>query len=198
MKTYIFLPLFLLISLYTFSTSQPTFKEAQLKFSRVRDTYKNQGEWMLTLLKSKNISVTNLKIKIYIDKSDETVIVKYIPTKGTESELTSFKICAMSGEKGTKCKEGDEQTPEGDYYIDRFNPQSNFHMSLGINYPNKSDLVKCGCKSYKGMGGDIFIHGNCVTIGCVPITDKYIEQLYILCIEAYNNGERRIPVHIEW
>ena len=66
-------------------------------------------------------------------------------------------------------------------------------MSLGINYPNPSDRI-LGSKT--NLGGDIFIHGNCVTVGCLPITDDKIMELYIFCIEAKNNGQSKIPVTI--
>jgi murein L,D-transpeptidase YafK len=85
------------------------------------------------------------------------------------------------------------QIPEGFYHIDRFNPYSNFYLSLGINYPNKSDRI-LGNKS--NLGGDIFIHGDCVTIGCLPITNDQIKELYIICVEARNNGQTTIPVTI--
>jgi len=83
--------------------------------------------------------------------------------------------------------------PEGFYIVDRFNPASNFHLSLGINYPNHSDRI---LKDRPDAGGDIFIHGNCVTIGCVPITDEMIKELYVMAVEARDNGQARIPVHI--
>ena len=82
---------------------------------------------------------------------------------------------------------------EGFYYIDRFNPVSSFHLSLGINYPNSSDRTLCKSGN---PGGDIFIHGDCVTIGCIPITDDKIKELYILAVEAKNSGQTNIPVHI--
>ena len=66
-------------------------------------------------------------------------------------------------------------------------------MSLQINYPNSSDKI-LGYKA--NPGGDIFIHGNCVTIGCVPITDDKIKELYVLAVEAKSSGQSKIPVHI--
>ncbi len=89
--------------------------------------------------------------------------------------------------------QGDGQVPEGFYYIDRFNPYSNFYLSLGINYPNALDKKNA---INSNPGGDIFIHGNCVTIGCIPITDDNIKELYLLAIEAKEHGQSKIPVHI--
>ena len=113
--------------------------------------------------------------------------------KDTFELIKEYPICDLSGELGPKRKQGDLQAPEGFYYIDRFNPASQFHLSLGINYPNESDRI-LGEKG--NLGGDIFIHGSCVTIGCFPITDDKIKELYIVAIEAKNNGQNKIPVHI--
>ena len=109
------------------------------------------------------------------------------------SLIKTYEVCRTSGRLGPKRKEGDLQTPEGFYHINRFNPKSAFHLSLGINYPNTSDKI-LGVKSK--LGGDIFIHGACVTVGCLPITDDQIKELYIFCVEAKNNGQARIPVTI--
>jgi len=87
----------------------------------------------------------------------------------------------------------DFQVPEGFYKIDRFNPKSNYYLSLGINYPNKSDKIR-GDKIKPGS--DIFIHGDCVTVGCIPITDDKIKELYVLAKQAKRNGQHTIPVHI--
>jgi murein L,D-transpeptidase YafK len=94
---------------------------------------------------------------------------------------------------GPKRKQGDYQIPEGFYHIDRYNPYSVFYLSLGINYPNKSDRI-LGKKG--SLGGDIFIHGDCVSIGCIPITTPKIKELYVMCVEAKNNGQKKIPVTI--
>ena len=105
----------------------------------------------------------------------------------------TFSICATSGTLGPKRKEGDLQIPEGFYEIDRFNPVSNFHLSLGINYPNQADKKFTDAKN---PGGDIFIHGSCVTVGCLPMTEEVIKEIYILAVTAKSNGQERIPVHI--
>jgi murein L,D-transpeptidase YafK len=107
--------------------------------------------------------------------------------------IKNYDICRTSGKLGPKRKQGDLQIPEGFYHINRFNPYSNFYLSLGINYPNKSDRI-LGIKN--NPGGDIFIHGDCVTIGCLPITNEQIKELYIFCVEARNNGQTKIPVTI--
>ena len=105
----------------------------------------------------------------------------------------TYKVCALAGSLGPKRMEGDYQVPEGFYYINEFNPRSMYHLSLGLNYPNASDRILSD--SIK-PGGDIYIHGSCVTVGCIPVKDDQIEELYILAAGAKNNGQDFIPVHI--
>jgi murein L,D-transpeptidase YafK len=105
----------------------------------------------------------------------------------------TYKICAMAGSLGPKRMAGDYQVPEGFYYINEFNPRSLYHLSLGLNYPNASDKMLCDLSQ---PGGDIYIHGSCVTTGCIPITDGQIEELYVLAAHAKDLGQDFIPVHI--
>lgn len=105
----------------------------------------------------------------------------------------TYKVCTLSGSLGPKRVEGDYQVPEGFYFIDRMNPNSTYHFSLQINYPNASDDILSD--SLK-PGGEIYIHGSCVTVGCIPIMNGPIEDLYILAAYAKQNGEDFIPVHI--
>ena len=104
-----------------------------------------------------------------------------------------YKVCATSGTYGPKRKEGDKQIPEGFYYINEFNPNSNYHLALGLNYPNASDAI---LSDQQKPGGDIYIHGNCVTIGCLPLTDSLIEQVYYMASVVKDQGQDFIPVHI--
>jgi murein L,D-transpeptidase YafK len=107
--------------------------------------------------------------------------------------VASYPILASSGEPGPKRREGDRQVPEGFYEIDRFNPLSLFHLSLGLNYPNAADRV---LSDREKPGGDIFIHGNHVSIGCAPLGDDGIEEVYLAALDARAHGQTRIAVHI--
>jgi murein L,D-transpeptidase YafK len=121
---------------------------------------------------------------------EERVVEVWGSNGSTYQLLTSYKFCSSSGKLGPKRKQGDLQIPEGLYKIDRFNPASNFYLSLGINYPNSSDRKRAN----GNPGGDIFIHGDCVTIGCIPITDDKIKELYTLGVLAKDAGNE-IDVH---
>ena len=94
---------------------------------------------------------------------------------------------------GPKRLQDDYQVPEGFYYINQFKPNSNYHLALGIDYPNESDRIVSDSIS---PGGGIYIHGNCVTTGCIPILDNQIEEVYLLSAMAKSEGEDFIPVHI--
>jgi murein L,D-transpeptidase YafK len=107
--------------------------------------------------------------------------------------LISYPIAAISGSLGPKRQEGDMQAPEGFYRIDRFNPKSQFHLSLGLNYPNSSDR-KLGVRDH--LGRDIFIHGNHVSAGCLAMTDPVIDVIWRLATNARDRGQKAIPVSI--
>lgn len=105
----------------------------------------------------------------------------------------SYRVCALAGTLGPKRIEGDYQVPEGFYYINEFNPRSTYHLSLGLNYPNHSDKILSDAFQ---PGGEIYIHGSCVTVGCIPLTDPMIEEVYIITAHAKDQGQDFIPVHI--
>ena len=105
----------------------------------------------------------------------------------------TYPVCALAGTMGPKRIEGDYQVPEGFYHINDFNPNSSYFLSLGLNYPNPSDRV---LSDSIRPGGEIYIHGSCVTVGCIPVTDQQIDELYILASHAFDQGQHFIPVHI--
>lgn len=106
--------------------------------------------------------------------------------------IKKYKMANFSGDLGPKRKEGDKQIPEGFYYIDRFNNNSKYYLSLRINYPNASDVIL----GDKTPGSDIFIHGGVNTVGCIPITDDCIKEIYIVALDTALNTNKKINVHI--
>ena len=184
-----FFILFFCISLQLASQS---FKLSQQKAIRVKSAYSEKWEGLKSDIKKKGISE---KFELFIRVFKEDKLVEVWLKSNSEKEYKLFKtydICASSGELGPKRKQGDGQVPEGFYTIAVFNPYSSYHLSLGVSYPNASDRIK----GKGNLGGDIMIHGSCVTIGCLPLTDTYIKEVYILAVEAKNNGQQNIPVHI--
>jgi murein L,D-transpeptidase YafK len=175
-------------------SSAQSFRAQQMNHSRVRAAAGEKGATIKRMFQRKGVAFPPEEILIRIFKRERSLELWARDKKQGRFEMIKrYAFCASSGELGPKRIQGDGQIPEGFYYIDRFNPSSNFHLSLGINYPNQSDRILGGGRR---LGGDIFIHGGCVTIGCVPITDDGIKELYIIAVEARTAGQLRIPVHI--
>ena len=184
----------LLLPFFLGSSSGDGFKEEQMRYPRVRNAYDEKEEAMLKLLDRNGIERNSLRVHLRAYKDEEVVELWGKNASDTAyRKLRDYGFCAFSGSLGPKRQQGDRQIPEGFYHIDRFNPASRYHLSLGLNYPNPSDRI-LGVQG--DLGGNIFIHGDCVTIGCIPITDPLIRELYIACVEAKDNGQERIPVHI--
>jgi murein L,D-transpeptidase YafK len=184
---------FVLLFFLQFSVFAQTFRQEQKQFPRVREAYEEKWDSLKELIKNKGFEADKFKIFIRVFK-DEGVLEAWI-SKSSEEKfilLKTYQIAASSGDLGPKRKQGDLQVPEGFYRIAVFNPSSNYHLSLGINYPNQSDKII----GREKLGGDIYIHGSDVTIGCVPITDDKIKELYILATEARSIGQKNIYVHI--
>ncbi|MDX1908244.1 MAG: L,D-transpeptidase family protein [Bacteroidia bacterium] len=108
-------------------------------------------------------------------------------------QIKTYPFTAMSGLPGPKLREGDRQIPEGIYQVGYLNPNSSYHLSLQVNYPNAFDRERAAAEGRTQLGGDIFIHGKDVTIGCIPLGDPAIEEVFILAAAAYPQG---IPVII--
>lgn len=98
--------------------------------------------------------------------------------------IISYPIQAASGKLGPKLREGDHQVPEGIYKIIGFNPNSSFHLSMKINYPNEFDLMHAKAEGRDQPGTNIFIHGKAVSIGCLAMGDPVIEKLFTLVHEV--------------
>lgn len=172
---------------------QLSFKDTQLQHSRVKEAYREKENTVKNYFLHKNLNYQGAQIFLRAFKQEMKLEVWVKPKLAEHySLLHTYDFCSTSGALGPKRKEGDLQIPEGLYHINHFNPQSNFHLSLGINYPNRADRIL----GDKHPGGAIYIHGNCVTIGCIPITDDKIKELYILAVEARHGGQQKLPVHI--
>ena len=94
--------------------------------------------------------------------------------------IKTYPNQAASGELGPKLREGDRQVPEGLYKISSFNPNSAYHLSMKINYPNEFDLKHANAEGREQPGSNIFIHGKAVSIGCLAMGDEAIEELFTL------------------
>lgn len=110
---------------------------------------------------------------------------------GGPVRVETFPFTGFSGRLGPKLASGDKQIPEGVYGIEYLNPNSRFHLSLKISYPNAFDRAMAELDGRTELGGDIFIHGKASSLGCIPIGDVNIEKLFAL---AERVGKENIEV----
>lgn len=170
-----------------------TFWQQQLQFPRVRAAQASAGALVAARLRAHALDPRRLEIMLRLVKTSRALEVwARTPGAGPFGLLHSYPLAATSGHLGPKLRAGDRQVPEGFYEIDRFNPSSTYHLSLGLNYPNAADRAL----GEAHPGGDIFIHGGAVTVGCLPIHDSGIDEVYLLAVAARAAGQAVIPVHI--
>lgn len=173
----------------------PVFVEQQLMHSRVVDARLDTKFELKALFAERGLAYPPRDLYFRLFKQEQLleVWVRDTPGADTYTLLREYPICAIPGRPGPKTRIDDFQAPEGFYYIEGFNPESEFHLSLRLNYPNAADRI-IGVTD--ALGGDIYIHGGCSTVGCFPMTDETMRELYWLAVEARGAGQSVIPVHI--
>ena len=173
--------------------TDPSFRSSQLSSPRVAESYKKYNDSLGRDFKRKNVAYPPKDIYLRAFKSQNDLELWARNNEGGEYKLIkTYHICAISGQLGPKRARGDRQVPEGYYFIQEFNPKSDYFLSLLLSYPNYSDQVL----GKEQLGGEIYLHGGCVTIGCLPMTNDGIQEIYTVCLNAHLNGQENIPVHI--
>jgi murein L,D-transpeptidase YafK len=124
------------------------------------------------------------RVALLVFKQERRLAVWVADAKGSWRYLRDYPILAASGGVGPKLREGDYQVPEGLYTIEHLNPASSYHLSMKVGYPNAFDRLNAAREHRTRLGGDIFIHGKNVSIGCVAIGDPAIEELFTLVAET--------------
>jgi len=177
----------LLFSQTSFVDNQKSYGKTNDVFGRLEDSLKKQFQEKNLVWPPQSLYIRSFKYDRQLElwvKNDNKDGYKLFKT---------YKVCMQSGTTGPKRMEGDYQVPEGFYYINEFNPNSKYHLSLGLNYPNASDRI---LSDSLRPGSAIYIHGNCVSTGCIAISDAPIEELYIIASHVKTNGQDFIPVHV--
>ena len=158
----------------------------------------------LESLREKNFSVLRTEMVIKGMSMDNPMLIRAFKSEmklelwvkssySNEYDLfKTYNVCSKSGVLGPKLKEGDKQTPEGFYNVtkDRLNPNSQYFLSFNIGYPNAYD------RSHRRTGSLLMIHGNCVSLGCLAMTDKSIGEIYLIVEQNFKYGHKSIPIHI--
>lgn len=123
---------------------------------------------------------------------EERMLEIWVKSDSNEFKLfKDYEICNFSGDLGPKLKEGDRQSPEGFYSVGAkaLNPNSSFHLSFNLGFPNAYD------QSHQRTGSYLMVHGDCVSVGCYAMTDGAIEEIYLLVEAALQSGQPSVPVH---
>jgi hypothetical protein len=107
--------------------------------------------------------------------------------------IKDYRVLGASGTLGPKLMEGDRQVPEGIYRADSLNPNSRFHLSIRVNYPNAFDREIARRDGRENLGGDIMIHGARASDGCLAMGNEAAEDLFVLAAHA---GESRVRIVI--
>ena len=123
---------------------------------------------------------------------EERELEFWVESGPTFKLFRTYPVAAMSGNLGPKMQEGDRQAPEGFYFVppSRMNPNSRFHLSFNLGYPNKFD------RAWGRTGSALMVHGNEVSIGCFAMTDAKVEEIYALSEAALRNGQKFFRVHV--
>jgi hypothetical protein len=128
------------------------------------------------------------KIILVAIKDEKKLEVWACELNGKFKLIRTYPILAASGRLGPKLKEGDYQVPEGLYRIESLNPNSRFHLSVKLNYPNDFDLAYAKRDGRNNLGGDIMIHGSNVSIGCLAMGDEAAEDIFVLTAQTGTNN----------
>ncbi|EKT54291.1 L,D-transpeptidase family protein [Providencia burhodogranariea] len=144
------------------------------------------------LLNTKSVNSQDTPIFIQIFKQ-EGVLELYQKAANGKYQLTkTYPICKFSGGLGPKKLEGDLKSPEGFYQIttSQLNPNSRYYRSINLGFPNEYD------RSQGYDGNYLMIHGDCVSVGCYAMTDKYMSEIYQTVEGAFKNGQVAVDVSI--
>src|SRR5579862_8237578 len=183
----------LLSSAVALSKTGNSFRDVQWKYPRVRTASQEKNEVLRQKFAAKQLAYPPKAILLRAFKKEgQLELWATDAEKNPYTLVETYSICATSGSLGPKRQFGDMQVPEGFYQLDWFNPQSNFYLSLHISYPNAADRI---LGSHQNPGGDIFLHGNCASIGCIPITDDGIKEVYWLAVLVHSQGQH-LPIQI--
>ncbi|MDX1681459.1 MAG: murein L,D-transpeptidase family protein [Akkermansiaceae bacterium] len=121
----------------------------------------------------------------------EEVLELWVKGEEQYELFRKYPIAKMSGVLGPKLEEGDYQAPEGFYSVKpaQMNPNSQFHLSFNLGYPNAYD------RAHDRTGSALMIHGNRMSLGCFAMTDAKVEEIYTLCDVALRKGQPAFQVH---
>ncbi|MBY0560776.1 MAG: murein L,D-transpeptidase [Hyphomicrobium sp.] len=136
--------------------------------------------------------VPEAPVYIRVFKEESELEVWKARPNGRYALVKTFPVCNWGGTLGPKRVMGDSMSPEGFYRVtpEGLKPDSKYHLAFNIGYPNALD------RALGRTGAYIMVHGDCRSVGCFAMSDKYIEEIYAFVRDALNAGEPSIPIHV--
>ncbi|OGV30220.1 MAG: hypothetical protein A3E88_01350 [Legionellales bacterium RIFCSPHIGHO2_12_FULL_35_11] len=131
-----------------------------------------------------NVPYPPKKLALLVFKKEKTILLWGKDQNNKWRYVSTYPLMASSGSLGPKLKEHDKQIPEGIYKLTMFNPYSNYHLSMMLNYPNAFDKLHAHYDGRKKLGGEIFLHGKTFSVGCLAVGDDAIEELFLISRRA--------------
>jgi hypothetical protein len=174
-------------------------KQANRKLYYIPPPTKLPGQWTVEDILQAYGAYVNDKLSYYFAKAkvsypprevtlialkQEKKLELWARDSGEFRFIRDYYILAASGAAGPKLRQGDRQVPEGIYRIAGLNPNSHYHLSMKINYPNEFDTFHAWQEGRTDPGSDIFIHGKTASIGCLAMGDEAIEELFVLTAQV--------------
>lgn len=146
--------------------------------SRVRELAPDVQARILPAFRAAGVPYPPQRVALLVLKEERQLQLYAMDTNETWRMVKQYRILAASGKAGPKLREGDSQVPEGIYEIDSLNPNSSYHVALHVSYPNAFDRQMAQHDGRSHLGGDIMIHGNALSIGCIAVGDIASEELF--------------------
>ncbi len=160
--------------------------------ARVAAAQSAKGETVTSLFAQAGVKFPPRDLLFRVFKDEDLLEVWAGDGKSALLPVAQYEICAASGRAGPKRRQGDGQVPEGFYTINAFNEHSSYYLSLRVSYPNRADRI---LGHPKHPGNAIMIHGNCVSIGCLAMSDERMQEIWLMA-DAMRGSKRKIHVHI--
>jgi murein L,D-transpeptidase YafK len=176
-----------------YDSSQPYFSSETYWFAKtanIKEVRKTLTPYLVAELREQKMSLKQpIFLRIF---KEEAQLEVWKQLNGVYKLFKTYDICSYSGELGPKLKEGDKQAPEGFYQVTahQLNPKSVNHLAFNLGFPNAFD------KSNNRTGSFLMVHGNCLSAGCYAMTDKGMEEIYLLVEHALLSGQNSVAVHI--
>ncbi|MCA9667458.1 MAG: L,D-transpeptidase family protein [Myxococcales bacterium] len=157
--------------------------------ARDRGAHERRKATVKAMFKRAGVAFPPAEMMLRVFKREARLEVWASSRRGARmSRVTTYEICSQGSGLGPKLREGDGKTPEGFYKLDLYNRNSSYHLAMRISYPNRLDRQR------GRTGSAIMIHGKCVSIGCLAMTDARIEELWVMARAA--RRRRAVAVHI--